>query len=685
MLGRWLLKALLSSLTVALYLTSARAAPIDLSALDRFDCPDASSIKFLSGGTVAAHCGFLKIPESATGRGRTLSLAVGVILPDDAKQAALPPTIFLHGGPGGGILSSLWWIATQKLTFDRPMIVFDQRATGMSHPKLCEFLNVDNPTLDTMPPAASEKYTLDQLAECVTKLRADGVDLAGYDTDATVRDMETIRKTFKIETWNLYGVSYGTTVALAYLAAHSGQVRSAIMDSVYPPEMPGFVSGPADIAGSLQTLNTLCANQMGCRARFRDIHRSVEQAIATLEKQNLTVPPVGTISTRLPRHMNAEYFVPALRTLLMDPAEWPAIPLFIDDVRSRRATPLVSAAMANIIGDSRDFDVGVWLAIECRERAPFDDRKRVDETAAAWPALTRASTIAANLRFCDAWPSKRDRNWQTPRQSQIPTLVVAGAWDPTTPSAVSMGTADLPGAKSQKILVPFAGHGPSLDDTCLEQIVADFLTTPEKKIDQTCLGRRQPPVFITHKLDARTITGFNFWPLEFAGTIVWNVPFLVFVGLLSVAVWPLAWIMRILADYPLAKETPLWARSSLWLALATVSLVVWTDALSDALARHTNTTAIAIGNASATLVGPPTYIWAPLSAIFLIMAMTAFGGLTLAGEIVQRRRGPAPLAHRAWVLASLTAIIAALVEAELVPQTLARVLADAQTLLATAM
>ncbi|TXG90718.1 alpha/beta fold hydrolase [Rhodococcus rhodnii] len=90
------------------------------------------------------------------------------------------PALFLHGGPGGGLGNSRYRFGFD-LTRTR-VIGFDQRGCGRSSPH------------------ASDLTT----------------SLAQNDTSALVGDIEALRRHLGVDRWIVDGVSWGSTLALAY-------------------------------------------------------------------------------------------------------------------------------------------------------------------------------------------------------------------------------------------------------------------------------------------------------------------------------------------------------------------------------------------------------------------------------------------------------------------------------------
>src|SRR5687768_1677608 len=94
------------------------------------------------------------------------------------------PALFLHGGPGGGIGSGY------RRSFDPEkflIISFEQRGCGRSRP------------LATAPEAPN---------------------ISTNTTKAIISDIEKLRVYLKVTRWLVTGMSWGTTLALAYAEAH---------------------------------------------------------------------------------------------------------------------------------------------------------------------------------------------------------------------------------------------------------------------------------------------------------------------------------------------------------------------------------------------------------------------------------------------------------------------------------
>jgi hypothetical protein len=97
--------------------------------------------------------------------------------------------------------------------------------------------------------------------------------------------------------------------------------------------------------------------------------------------------------------------------------------------------------------------------------------------------------------MCRIWKvHEASANENQPVQSDIPTLVLAGQYDPITPPAWGQQAAE---SLSNSFFYEFPGfgHGVSIDDACPESITQAFLHNPAAAPDATCLAEMSGPDF----------------------------------------------------------------------------------------------------------------------------------------------------------------------------------------------
>ncbi|MCU0491295.1 MAG: alpha/beta hydrolase, partial [Chloroflexaceae bacterium] len=214
----------------------AASAPRTLAPQFRWnDCPFDPDEYLIEEGEV--RCGTLTVTEDRKQNGgRLIQLAV-VVVASIAADPAPDPILFLAGGPGGGAINDVEDWLYSPLRDERDIILLDQRGTGYSQPNLA------------CPELADEGYDteLDALEACRDRLRQQWVNLQAYNSAATAADVAELREALGYEQINLFGVSYGSRVALTVLRDAPQGIRSVILDSAYPPEVNGYNEQPLNV------------------------------------------------------------------------------------------------------------------------------------------------------------------------------------------------------------------------------------------------------------------------------------------------------------------------------------------------------------------------------------------------------------------------------------------------------
>ena len=178
--------------------------------------------------------------------------------------------MYLSGGPGGAGFSEMLAIMPSfpSLTEDYRLIGYDQRGTGRSGLLRCPRLEKDPQLRDTTA-----------AAECAEQI---GIARRHYTTPDSVQDMEAIRAEIGVEQLTLFGISYGTELALAYARAYPQHVERLILDSVvdYDDPDPFFTAGLRAMGPSLRSV---CPQR--CRYLTADHGAELTQLVARLQAQ----------------------------------------------------------------------------------------------------------------------------------------------------------------------------------------------------------------------------------------------------------------------------------------------------------------------------------------------------------------------------------------------------------------
>lgn len=453
----------------------------------------------------SVRCGYLIVPQNRDEPdGPTIELAVAIV----ASRSLAPfahPVLYLEGGPGGGaVYDAAWWLDS-PLRNERELILIDQRGTGFSRP------NLACPELTAYDDEAGEDFLL-ALARCRDRLEAAGVDLAAYDSVANAHDLADLRAALGIEQWNLLGVSYGTRLALTLAREHPAGIRSMVLDSVYPPDVDSYGEQVVNAAGAIEALLDGCVADRACRRAFPDLRETFFALLAELDTDPLYFEPDdleyefwGDESALA---IDAYTFVNLMVDMLYDTDMIRFMPWFIDDVAQGNTDWLLEEYWYYSGGEGGDSEFrrrgkdvpnraaildadGMFYSVECVEEGYFIDAERAKQVALARglnPFLVEIllADVEQMAEACAVWLGDRFFTTKPPTQeSAIPTLILAGEYDPVTPPAWALHTARwLP----NHLYVEMArgGHGLTFFDDCFVDLILQFLDSPIERFDSSC-------------------------------------------------------------------------------------------------------------------------------------------------------------------------------------------------------
>jgi pimeloyl-ACP methyl ester carboxylesterase len=434
-------------------------------------------------------CGQLAVPIDRAGAvPGTLTLAIKRAVATSNPTAA---AVFgLAGGPGQAAVPSVAEFATilgPALT-NRDLVVFDQRGTGSSGRLRCDAFESGSSSITAAARA------------CANQL---GPARGHFRSAESVDDIDSIRLESGYQKIVLFGVSYGTKVALDYAAKYPGNVESLVLDSAVPPE-GSDVLNVSTFKALPRALGELCGNGL-CNAITTSVGRDLA-AVARLAGRrgaggraglagNVNTPGGRSVKIRVSRDGLLDILLagdlnPTLR------AEFPAAlrsalkgdrrPLLRLRLRAAGLTGIPNArAQADITSDSD----ALFAATRCEESSfPWDRNAGADQRAAQAVAAARAHPAADFGAFgwrvalrseaipvCVGWPNASPAPAAPLPPPAVPTLVIAGGGDVRTPLEDGQAVASrIPGA--QILAVPYTGHSVLTSDVtgCAAGALAAF-------------------------------------------------------------------------------------------------------------------------------------------------------------------------------------------------------------------
>jgi pimeloyl-ACP methyl ester carboxylesterase len=458
------------------------------------ECP----VKVSKGYTV--ECGTVTVPENhARPNGPSIRLAVAIVH-SASDHATSDPVLFIAGGPGGRTLDnmSFWLEYINPLLAKRDVIFFDQRGTGYSEPVM------ECPEIDPRATDPLEVYGLvGPITACRNRLTGMGIDLSTYNSAQNAGDIAALREALGYEEWNLYGVSYGSRVALTVLRDRPQGVRSVILDAMTPVEADNLLDDPASSKAALQTSFAACRADVVCRTIYPDLEQTYTDVVNDLAVNPVTLEIVnsktGESKTEV---LDGVAFDGTVLGMLGSP-EASGIPGLVYEVRAGNYESIIaSMETAWELESEKPVEksraaIGLQLAVICNEEAPFVAPGEMEEMLATYPTDINffAAFDEVLYKACRAWgigPANPLENM--PVTSDVPTLILAGEYDAArSPAAVRRAAERL--ANSTVVEFPGAGHSVVLAGECPLAIMSSFLDNPASAPDTGCIVKMDRPQF----------------------------------------------------------------------------------------------------------------------------------------------------------------------------------------------
>jgi pimeloyl-ACP methyl ester carboxylesterase len=427
---------------------------------------------------IGSRCARVAVPLDRSGRvPGTVSLRVART---DLARRPRRTILALAGGPGQAAVPFTLDFAITLIDAleGARLVTFDQRGTGGSGALRC-------PELER----ARDAFTAPGAAEaCANRL---GERRAFYRSQDSAEDVEAVRRAVGAERLVIYGVSYGTKVAVEYARRYPERVERLVLDSALEPEGPDPFYRDS-FRASARVLRDLCVGRRCARITADPV-----ADLRTLAGRVGAAPIDDYVYDGRGRRRGQRVDGFALATALIagdfDPTMRRAFPAAVAGALRGDGAPIArlvrrASAVENDVGPPSLFSVGLYAATVCEEAplpwardAPFDDRPRqAAEAAAAVPAseldpFDAAAALGSDfLATCSRWPAASPAPEPIGPLPAVPALVVAGEEDLRTPLEEG---ARLAGRIAGGRVLPVAGVAHSVlgSSDCAARAVARFV------------------------------------------------------------------------------------------------------------------------------------------------------------------------------------------------------------------
>jgi len=396
------------------------------------------------------------------------STAFAILKSPNARQT---PILFLHGGPGGrSIMDRHIWLAPRsKILNSHDLILIDQKGSGESEPSL-DCWEVD------------QGLTEHSISACKARLSLEGVDFSSYQVKEIAEDIVQLRISLGIKQWNLYGVSFGSRIALELISIDEGAVNTVVLDSPLPAHVAAYDSLPSESERAVNLALDNCQKMGECDLSLLD------QGTSTCSNaQNFLSECLSDLLIELKRNpimfsgdentisVDDSVFAFELVSTLAHPDGKNTVPEAVMlALNGRMAEAMDSLLKVNVNGYSKgdELSEGAQFSSECLDELPKNNPLIEQYSTPLASALSKREKVLQEI--CAIWtPGENLTKEYLPQSFETETLILSGLLDPITPASWSLKTEEI---LPNSILIQRKNwtHAPSLSDKCAKELVNKF-------------------------------------------------------------------------------------------------------------------------------------------------------------------------------------------------------------------
>jgi pimeloyl-ACP methyl ester carboxylesterase len=468
-------------------------------------CPADVEVQFLD----PHECGYLTVLEDRDEpNGRRIELFVLRVDPIGVDPS--PDPVLVAGWDVGDVTP---YGAAQGLATNVHRVVYflDERGVGHSRPSLaCPEVPQATSGLATSDPSFPETFT-EAVGACRDRLTGAGIDLGSYSLEESAADIEDLRRTLGIPTWNVGSYGTDSRIVLELLRTAPDHIRAVYLDAAQFPQLTDPDTAATGTAKAIEQVLRGCSHEAACRRSFPHLAADWSAALEAFGAEPVRVSiagPGAPVALPISVEVDARTLVRAIRAELvtMEAGRIAAIPYTIHAAARGHLTNELALVIGNdqtlcagyrpncAVADTSS--LGEYLSVLCRDEAPFVDRTSTSTPMAGSIAIDAAFATNPYLQACSVWnvpPAEAISD--APVRIHVPALVLSGQFDPFSPPSLTRGFAaslpafflDVPGQAGS--VIAHAGcpneirnawldtpAAPPADTSCLDEMHLHFTT-----------------------------------------------------------------------------------------------------------------------------------------------------------------------------------------------------------------
>ena len=445
---------------------------------------------------VNAEWGHLTVPENwENNKGNKVVLAVTIL--KSAIKPAKGGIVFIAGGPGSNAVKSIKKWLNNPVHQSHDIILVDMRGSGLSAPQLCPDLGKSFMKVlgDDATRQEDIKARVAITDGCKIALLKRNIDINAYHSTSMAYDLHALKKALGYDKWGVYGVSYGTRIALEYVKHFPEDVKELVMDSPVIPFAGLYDHNTSNFTRALNVFFKKYKADKSMVEAYGDIEQLFYSTVDDLDKHPWTfnvskkIHPSGKFS------LNAQDFLLAVQQGIYERKFFELLPAIIKQFHERN-----EGLVLQLIGSLKNhlnLDYGTYYCVLCQETLPVNSVEAFKKDASSSKGF-----LAGGLPFyegdyavCASWGHGEVPVVDSAKiNANFPTLILSGEFDPVIPPGNGRILGEmLP--HSTVILCANQGHVPGFTK-CGTELINAFLN--HQKVDGKCYA--EDPVKFTKAL-----------------------------------------------------------------------------------------------------------------------------------------------------------------------------------------
>lgn len=340
--------------------------------------------------------------------------------------------------------------------------------------------------------AGATSRRVDAARRCADRLRAEGVQLEGYDMAEVADDIRDLVIADELAPVNLAGGGFATVAVTAFARSAADAVSSVLLTSPVSPGSSPVGDPVQSLRTSFDRLIGLCGDSPDCTAAHPDLAATYRERFDQLEAspESVTTPSlIGTGPHRV--LLDGRRWAAALEAALYSSDRLGLVPEAIDGASAELT------ASTGIDEDARFFiaptaRAAATLSYMCSYDA--HPNRTAEISASAAPQFAGANEVSF-APICEAWgvPSEFDR-LSRPLVGDVPVLLAQGS---LSVSGANEWGEEMHAQLDRSTLVRFPTMSADVaysPPPCLRRMRNGFLVDPALPVDVAACEGQSPPI-----------------------------------------------------------------------------------------------------------------------------------------------------------------------------------------------